>query len=137
MLILLDYRLKQDVPNTLYAKEIINFKEVYKSENYGLYFKDSPYKPCQVNFTFSCIEKDGNLLVSIPNAAFKHLYPHVKTQRAEVPLIVLEEKIQSTYDHKKLVFLWLYALCYLSCLGLTIRKQNSWRLIAKKLSKPT
>jgi hypothetical protein len=125
MLILMNYRLKQDVPNNFYTKEIINFQEVYKSENYGLYFKDSLYKPCQETYTFSCIERDGNLLVSIPNAAFKYYYPNVKTRDAELPLVILEEKIQSTYDHKKIVFLWLYALCYLSCLALIVRKQNS------------
>ena len=125
MLILLNYRLNQHVSNNFYAKAIVNFQEIYKSENYGLYFKDGPYKPCQETYSFSCIEKDGNLLVSIPNAAFKHYYPHVKTQRIEDSIVIFEGKILSAVDYKKPIFLWLYALCYLACLSLTIRKQNS------------
>jgi len=124
MLILLNHRQKQDKSSNLAAKELINFQEVYKSENYGLYFKDSPYRSCQETYSFSCVEKDGKLLVSIPEVAFKYYYPHVKTQHSEAPVIILEKKIPLVNRYKELAFFWLYTLCYLGCIGFIIRKQK-------------
>lgn len=124
-LIFLDYRQKQDPAKNFAAKELINFQEVYRSKNYGLYFKDSSYKPCQETYTFSCVKKDGNLLVSIPEAAFKHYYPDVKTLQVTPQVVIFGETIPSAHDYKKIAFLWLYALCYMFCLGLIIRDRNN------------
>lgn len=94
-----------------------NFTQIYYSKNYEVFYKPSTNKSCSQQFDFSCVQKDSKYLLSIPESAYKYYFSSTNYMLMN-GIIATENEPSPIKDHKRLFFLWSYALSYILCLGL-------------------
>ena len=117
-LVFLDKRQGDKKLNGATYNALRDFQEIYESKNYSLLLRSTSYKNCQRKFSFSCIEKDGNIFVSLPENAFRFFYP-TAPYNLGTGIFQLEGEPDLIIDIKRIVLMVLYALSYLLALILT------------------
>jgi hypothetical protein len=116
-LVFLDKRQGDKKLNGATYNALRNFQEIYESKNYSLLLRSTSYKNCQRKFSFSCIEKDGNIFVSLPENAFRFFYP-ATPYALRTGVLQLTSEPEPIENYKKATFIWLYACIYIICLTL-------------------
>jgi hypothetical protein len=103
-----------------------NFKEIYNSENYALYFRDSHHTKCSRNLLFACVRDKDQYLISLPEAPFAYYYPEIPYNLTSQ---VISTNIEpgSNQDEKRAIFMCLYALSYAWCFWLALISRNNHR----------
>lgn len=114
-LIFLDKRQRDEKLNGTPYRIPGDFEEIYKSKNYSLLLRSPSYIKCKGSFSYSCIKKDGSILVSLPESAFRYFYPATAYAIKGGILQLTEEPPLITHT-KQIVFIWLYVGNYIFCL---------------------
>jgi hypothetical protein len=104
----------KELNSNLYSN-LSGFQEIYQSENYTLLSKPSEHMACKGLYSFSCIRKDIDYLISMPEAAFRHYYPATPYKINDGILHITNEP-KPIADTKQAVFIWLHTCAYLFCL---------------------
>lgn len=131
MLVLINRRQKKLAVDLHPMQMTENFKSIYSTVNYELFFRPSINKSCTQQYDFSCVHKNGGVWVSIPESAFKYYYPDF-VYDATREIISLNAEPKATDDPKRTLFLWAYSLAYLLCLAITLA---SWKACRKQPNK--
>ncbi len=114
-LVFLDKRQRDKELNSNPYGNLSSFQEIYQSENYTLLSKSSEHIGCKEHYFFSCIRKDTDYLISMPEAAFRHYYPATPYKIKDGILHITTEP-KPIADTKQAVFIWLHTCAYLFCL---------------------
>ena len=103
-----------------------NFQEIYNSENYALYFRDSHYTNCSRNLFFACVRDEDQFLISLPEGPFAYYYPEIPYNLTSK---VISTKIEpsSNQDEKRAIFMCLYTLSYAWCFWVVLISRNKHR----------
>jgi hypothetical protein len=91
------------------------FEKIYNTSNYELFFRDVSNENCENLHNFSCIKKQKNIIVSIPESAFRFYYPEISYEIIN-GMVSPSLEPPKFNEERRLIFFWLYIICYVLCL---------------------
>jgi hypothetical protein len=109
LLILINNRLRN--PSTLPNKYFSKYINIYKSDNYSLFYKNSANEQCENWHSFGCVYVDSKIILTIPEVAFNYYYkiPYSKNKDG---FISISSELLPIQDNLRLILLFLFGFIY-------------------------